>query len=73
MQSSPNFLSTQRNYLANSMHVLFSELMEESILSRTNLLNFDVKVFTERAWQLADNISALAGIVDRERRTSDGK
>lgn len=73
MQPHLDMLSTQRNYLAHSMHALFSELIEETILPRSDLLDSDVDVFTERAWQLADNLNALAGIVAKERRTNDGK
>ncbi|MEJ0084994.1 MAG: hypothetical protein WDO72_04900 [Pseudomonadota bacterium] len=62
-----DMLGTQRNYLAHSIHALFSELIEETILERTDLLDSDVDLFTERAWQLAKNLNALANIVEEER------
>jgi hypothetical protein len=60
-------LSTQRSYLAHSMHALFAELIEETILPRSELLDSDVGLFTERAWQLAANLNALAAIIAAER------
>lgn len=73
MQPHLDQLSTQRNYLAHSVHALFAELIEETILPRSDLLDSDVDSFSERAWQLADNLNALANIVAKEQRTNDGK
>jgi hypothetical protein len=73
MQPHLDQLSMQRNYLAHSVHALFAELIEETILPRSNLLDSDVDSFSERAWQLADNLNALANIVAKERRTNGGK
>jgi hypothetical protein len=61
-------LSTQRNYLAHSIHALFSGLVEETILPRSGLLNSDVVTFTERAWQVRENLDGLAEIVEAESR-----
>src|SRR3990170_2835480 len=53
-------LKMQRNYLAHNVHALFAVLIEETILPRTDLLDSDVDMFTERAWQLAENLNGLA-------------
>ncbi len=59
-------LKDQRNYLAHNLHGLFSGMIEETILERTNLLDSDVDLFTERAWQLQRNLNALAEIIADE-------
>jgi hypothetical protein len=71
MQPHLDQLSKQRNYLAHSVHALFAELIEETILPRSDLLDSDVDFFAERAWQLADNLNALASIVAKERRKNE--
>lgn len=53
-------IKEQRNYLAHNIHALFSGVIEETILPRTNLLDSDIDVFTERAWQLAENLIGLS-------------
>ena len=57
----------QRNYLAHNIYALFSGLVEETILPRSDLLDSDVDVFTDRACQLKENINGLADIVAREQ------
>ena len=56
-------LKDQRNYLIHNIHALFSGLVEETILDSTGLLDSDVDLFTERAWQLKENIEGLADII----------
>ena len=59
-------LRDQRNYLAHNVHALFSGIVEETILERDNLLDSDVDTFTERAWQLKENLNGLAEIIERD-------
>ena len=59
-------LATQRNYLAHSLHALFSGLVQESILPRSGLLDSDVNGFTERAWQLHQDLDRFAELVERQ-------
>jgi hypothetical protein len=61
-------LSMQRNYLAHSLHALFSGLVEESILPRNGLVDSDVSLFRERAWQLRQDLDDLAAMVERQVR-----
>lgn len=61
-------LKYQRNYLAHNIHALFSGLVEETILTRTDLLDSDVDTFTDRAWQLKENLNGLADIIARKPR-----
>ncbi len=56
-------LNDQRNYLAHNIYALFSGQVEETILLRSGLLDSDIDVFTERAWQLKENLNGLAIIV----------
>ncbi len=62
-------LKAQRNYLTHNIHALFSGLTEETILERSGLLDSDVSLFAERAWQLADNLDGLADIVFEQLET----
>jgi len=56
-------LNRQRNYLAHNIHALFHGLIEETVLESTGLLDSDTHTFTERAWQLSENLNGLADIV----------
>lgn len=60
-------LCFQRNYLTHNIYALFSELVEETVLQRTNLLDSDVVSFTERAWELQSDLLKLAEIVAKEK------
>ncbi|HTU19458.1 MAG TPA: hypothetical protein VMG10_15465 [Gemmataceae bacterium] len=59
-------LRDQRNYLTHNVHALLSGLIEETILEGSNLLDSDVHTYTERAWQLSENLNDLAEIVEAE-------
>jgi len=60
-------LRDQRNYLSHNIHALFAGVVEETILDRSNLLDSDVDTFTERAWQLKENLNGLADIINKQR------
>jgi len=66
MQPALELLRDQRNYLTHSIHSLLSGWIEETILEKSNLLDSDVVTYTERAWQLAENLNGLADIVEKE-------
>jgi hypothetical protein len=57
-------LRDQRNYLTHNIHALFLGLVEKTVLERDELLDSDVDAFTERAWQLKDNLNGLAEIIE---------
>jgi len=59
-------LRDQRNYLTHNVHALLSGFIEETILERSNLIDSDVHTYTERAWQLAENLSGLAEVLESE-------
>lgn len=65
-QPSLELLKDQRNYLTHNLHALFSGLIEETVLERSNLLDSDIDTFAERAWQLAENLDGLADVVAKE-------
>lgn len=62
-------IKDQRNYLAHNIYALFSGLIEETILERSGLLDSDVATYTDRAWQLQDNLNGLADIIARYNKT----
>lgn len=57
-------LRDQRNYLTHNIHALLSDLIGETILERADLLDSDVDTYTERAWELNNNLNGLARIVE---------
>ena len=56
-------INEQRNYLAHNIHALFTGLIEETLLPCSDLLDSDIDVFTDRAWQTTEGVNALADIV----------
>lgn len=61
--SALNEITGQRNYLTHNIYALFIELIEETRLERTNLLDSDVQTYIERAWELRENLLGLLAIV----------
>lgn len=59
-------IKDQRNYLTHNIHALFSDFIEETILQKSELLDSDVDLFSERAWQLHRNLNNLAEIVEKD-------
>ena len=56
-------INDQRNYLAHNIHALFTGLIEETLLPCGDLLDSDIDVFTDRAWQTTEGVNSLADIV----------
>lgn len=56
-------IKDQRNYLSHNLHALFTGLIDETVLPRSELLDSDIDVFTDRAVQLDENLSGLANIM----------
>ena len=56
-------LSKKRNYLSHNIYSLFSDLIDESILEKYNLLDSDVHLYIERASQLAENLNNISNII----------
>ena len=59
-------IKDQRNYLTHNIYALLSGLVEETILEGTNLLDSDISTYTERAWELKENLNGLADIVAKK-------
>ncbi len=59
-----NEVCGQRNYLTHNIYALFIELIEETRLERSDLLDSDVHTYIERARQLKENLLGLAEIVE---------
>ena len=57
-------LKEQRNYLIHSIHALLFGLVEETILEGSGLVDSDVATYTERAWQLKEDLLGLAEVVE---------
>lgn len=59
-------ISKQRNYITHNIYALFIDLVSETILEKNNLLDSDVNLYIERAWQLKKNIEGLSDIIKKE-------
>jgi hypothetical protein len=59
-------ISRQRNYLTHNIYALFIELIDETVLERSNLLDTDVLTYIERAWQLRINLIDLADLISKQ-------
>lgn len=53
----------QRNYITHNLYALFADVIDETILEKNNLLDSDVHLYINRAWQMAENINGLADII----------
>jgi hypothetical protein len=67
MQPALEMLKDQRNYLTHTLFELFAGMVEETLLPRSKLIDSDVDMFAEKAWQLERNLTGLAEIVSSER------
>ncbi|MBN3584825.1 hypothetical protein JYB64_20705 [Algoriphagus aestuarii] len=61
-------ISKQRNYITHNIYALFTDLIDETILERNNLLDSDVYLYVERAWQLQENLDGVAEILKQKNR-----
>jgi hypothetical protein len=63
-------IKDQRNYLAHNIFALFSGLVEETLLDRSGLLDSDVASYTDRVWQLKENLNGLADIIGEKNKST---
>ena len=61
-------ISKQRNYITHNIYALFSDLIDETIMEKEKLLDSDVHLYTERAWQLRDNLKGLSDVIKTKRK-----
>jgi len=59
-------IAKQRNYITHNIYALFTDLIDETILEKNNLLDSDVHLYVERAWQLKENLDGIADIFKRK-------
>jgi hypothetical protein len=59
-------ISEQRNYLAHNIYALFTDLIDETVLEKNNLLDSDVHLYIEKAWQLKENLDGLTDIIKQK-------
>ncbi len=56
----------QRNYITHNVYALFSDLIDETMLPKNNILDSDVWTYTEKAWETNRNLIDLAEIISKE-------
>lgn len=59
-------INKQRNYLTHNIYALFTDFFDETILEKENLLDSDVNLYVDRAWQLRDNLNELADVIRKK-------
>ncbi len=59
-------ISKQRNYITHNIYALFTDLIDETVLEKNNLLDSDVHLYIDRAWQLKENLDGLADIIKQK-------
>ena len=69
LQLSLDLLVKQRNSLAHRVHAVLTGALYDELLPETDLIESDVSLFEERAWQLANNLGEVARLV--AKRHSD--
>lgn len=58
-------ICNQRNYLTHNIYALFTDLLEETILEKHNLVDTDVITYIDRAWELKENLVGIADIINK--------
>lgn len=61
-------ITNERNYVTHNIYALFIDQLNETMLEKTNLLDSDVNLYIERAWQLNENIKGLTEIIERKNK-----
>ena len=59
-------ISKQRNYITHNIYALFIDQLDETILEKNDLLDSDIHLYIERAWQLTENINGIADIIKQK-------
>lgn len=67
MRISLKIISKQRNYITHNIYGLFIDLRDETFLEKENLLDTDLTLYIDRAWQLKENLDGLAEIVKNKK------
>jgi hypothetical protein len=57
-------IKKQRNYLTHNLYNLFSERIDETILTISELIPEDVSNFTEHVYELEYNLNSLSKIIE---------
>ena len=55
----------QRNYITHNIYALFSDMIDETMLPKADLIDTDVLTYTEKAWETKKNLLDLAGIISK--------
>ena len=57
--SALKMVCNQRNYFIHNIYSLFTDLIDETILPKNNLIDTDVITYTDYAWKLKDNLELI--------------
>jgi len=55
----------QRNYITHNIYSLLTELFDETILPKNDLIDTDVLTYTEKAWETRKNLIDLAELISK--------
>ncbi|WP_321371149.1 hypothetical protein [uncultured Draconibacterium sp.] len=55
----------QRNYITHNIYALFTELIDETVLPKNDLIDTDVLTYTDKAWETRNNLINLADLISK--------
>jgi len=58
----------QRNFITHNIYALFTDLIDETIMEKENLLDSDVELYIERAWKLTENLNDLTNLINDKKK-----
>ena len=59
-------ISKQRNYITHNIYALFIDLVDETMLERSDLLDSDVHTYLDRVYQLNESLESLTRVIRQE-------
>jgi hypothetical protein len=60
-------ISKKRNYITHNLYALFSDLIEETILKKNDLMEYDVTLYIHRVWHLNQDLNGLADLIKEKK------
>ncbi|MBL7473322.1 hypothetical protein [Robertkochia sediminum] len=61
-------ISKQRNYITHNIYALFSDLIDETILEKNDLIDLDVTLYISRVWHLNQDLNGLANLIKEKKK-----
>ena len=66
LASALDWTCKQRNYITHNIYALFTEMIDETMLPKNNLIDTDVLTYTDKAWETKKNLIDLADLINKK-------